>query len=104
MWPSDDRVDFNLRPGIEPASSIVINIGIPIWVMAPSVNTVANTIGMRDNVRLTDGAYPSVNIGLEDTSLYRAQQTLLSYQETAVKIPVVADNSSVQLIQALGGR
>src|SRR5579875_3363403 len=80
------------------ASSTVINIGAPIWVMDPSVNTVANTIGIPDYtldavrsitgvdyavplfsggalVRLTDGTYQSVNvIGLDDTSLYGRPQ------------------------------
>ena len=80
------------------ASSTVINIGAPIWVMDPSVNTVANTIGMPDYtldavrsmkgvdyavplfsggalVRLTDGTYQSVNvIGLDDTSLFGRPQ------------------------------
>lgn len=32
------------------ASSTVLNIGAPIWVMDPAVNTVANTIGMPDYV------------------------------------------------------
>jgi len=76
------------------ASSTVINIGAQIWVMDPSVNTVANTIGMPDYVldatrsmpgvkyavplfsggalvKLTDGTYQSVSvIGLDDTSLF----------------------------------
>lgn len=80
------------------ASSTVINIGAPIWVMDPSVNTVANTIGMPDYtldavrsmngvdyavplfsggalVRLADGTYQSVNvIGLDDTSLFGRPQ------------------------------
>lgn len=80
------------------ASSTVINIGAPIWVMDPSVNTVANTIGMPDYtldavrsmkgvdyavplfsggalVRLADGTYQSVSvIGLDDTSLFGRPQ------------------------------
>ena len=32
------------------ASSTVINIGASMWVMDPSVQTVANTIGMPDYV------------------------------------------------------
>jgi putative ABC transport system permease protein len=80
------------------ASSTVINIGAPIWVMDPSVNTIANTIGIPDYtldavrsmkgveyavplfsggalVRLTDGSYQSVNvIGLDDTSLFGRPQ------------------------------
>ena len=75
------------------ASATVINIGAPIWVMDPAVQTVSNTIGMPDYVldaarsmqgvqyavplysggglaRLPDGNYQSVNvIGLDDTSL-----------------------------------
>ena len=80
------------------ASSTVINIGAQMWVMDPSVNTVANTIGMPDYtldavrsmkgvqyavplfsggalVRLTDGTYESVNVlGLDDTSLFGRPQ------------------------------
>jgi len=80
------------------ASSTVINIGAPIWVMDPAVNTVANTIGMPDYVldavrsmdgvkyavplfsggelvKLTDGTYQSVSvIGLDDTSLFGRPQ------------------------------
>ncbi|HUA82869.1 MAG TPA: ABC transporter permease [Bryobacteraceae bacterium] len=75
------------------ASATVINLGASMWVMDPSVQTVANTIGMPDYVldavrsipgvryavplysggalvKLSDGAYQSVNvIGLDDTSL-----------------------------------
>jgi len=80
------------------ASSTVINIGAQMWVMDPSVNTVANTIGMPDYtldavrsmkgvqyavplfsggalVRLSDGTYESVNVlGLDDTSLFGRPQ------------------------------
>jgi putative ABC transport system permease protein len=80
------------------ASATVINIGATIWVMDPSVQTVANTIGMPDYtldavrsmngvkfavpmfsggalVRLRDGTYQSVNvIGLDDSSLFGRPQ------------------------------
>lgn len=80
------------------ASSTVINIDAPVWVMDPSVNTVANTIGMPDYtldavrsmqgvayavplfsggalVKLADGSYQSVSVlGLDDTSLYGRPQ------------------------------
>ena len=76
------------------ASATVINLGANVWVMDPSVQTVANTIGMPDYVldaarsmdgvdyavpvysggalvKLADGTYQSVNVvGLDDTSLY----------------------------------
>ena len=76
------------------ASSTIINIGAPLWVMDPAVETVANSIGMPDYVleavrsmqgvkyavplysggalvRLPDGTYQSVTvIGLDDTSLF----------------------------------
>jgi putative ABC transport system permease protein len=76
------------------ASSTVINIGAPLWVMDPAVETVSNSVGMPayvlDAVRsmqgvkyavplysggalvkLADGNYQSVTvIGLDDTSLY----------------------------------
>jgi putative ABC transport system permease protein len=76
------------------ASATVINLGAEIWVMDPSVQTVANTIGMPDYildaarsiqgveyavpvysggalVKLTDGTWQAVNVlGLDDTSLY----------------------------------
>ena len=76
------------------ASSTVINIGAPLWVMDPAVETVSNSVGMPayalDAVRsmqgvkyavplysggalvkLSDGNYQSVTvIGLDDTSLY----------------------------------
>ncbi len=75
------------------ASATVINIGSTLWVMDPSVQTVANTVGMPDYVldavrsmqgvkyavplytggglaKLPDGIYQTVNIvGLDDTSL-----------------------------------
>jgi putative ABC transport system permease protein len=80
------------------ASSTVINIGAPIWVMDPAVQTVANTIAMPDYtldavrsmegvkyavplfsggalVKLLDGTYQSVTvIGLDDTSLFGRPQ------------------------------
>jgi len=76
------------------ASATVINIGADIWVMDPSVQTVANTIGIPDYVldavrsirgvkfavplfsggalvKLDNGTYQAVNvIGLDDTSLF----------------------------------
>jgi len=76
------------------ASSTVINIGAPVWVMDPAVETVSNSVGMPDYVldavrsmqgvryavplysggalvKLADGNYQSVTvIGLDDTSLY----------------------------------
>ena len=76
------------------ASATVINIGASIWVMDPSVQTVANTIGIPDYtldavrsmqgvkyavplfsggalVKLEDGTYQAVNVvGLDDTSLF----------------------------------
>jgi putative ABC transport system permease protein len=75
------------------SSATVINIGAGIWVMDPSVQTVANTIGMPDYVldavrsvkgvkyavplysggallKLPSGAYQSANvIGLDDSTL-----------------------------------
>ena len=80
------------------ASATVINIGAKVWVMDPSVQTVANTIGMPDYtldavrsmngvkfavplfsggalVKLQDGTYQAVNvIGLDDTSLFGRPQ------------------------------
>jgi putative ABC transport system permease protein len=80
------------------ASATVINIGARIWVMDPSVQTVANTIGMPDYtldavrsmdgvkfavplfsggalVKLRDGTYQPVTvIGLDDTSLFGRPQ------------------------------
>src|SRR5580658_11213702 len=76
------------------ASATVINLGAEVWIMDPSVQTVANTIGMPDYVldaarsiqgvnyavpvytggalvKLADGAYQSANVvGLDDTSLF----------------------------------
>jgi putative ABC transport system permease protein len=76
------------------ASSTVINIGAPVWVMDPAVETVSNSVGIPDYVldavrsmqgvkyavplysggalvKLADGNYQSVTvIGLDDTSLY----------------------------------
>lgn len=80
------------------ASATVSNIGADIWVMDPSVQTVANTIGMPNYVldairsipgvkyavplfsggalvKLESGAYQAVNvIGLDDTSLFGRPQ------------------------------
>jgi putative ABC transport system permease protein len=82
------------------ASSTVINIGSSIWVMDPSVQTVANTIPLPDYVldevrsipgvkyavpfysgsallKLNDGTYQAANvIGLDDTSLVGRPQLL----------------------------
>jgi putative ABC transport system permease protein len=82
------------------ASSTVINIGASIWVMDPSVQTVANTIPVPDYVldevrsipgvkyavplysgsallKLTDGTYQAANvIGLDDSSLVGRPQLL----------------------------
>ncbi|HTW35341.1 MAG TPA: ABC transporter permease [Rhizomicrobium sp.] len=76
------------------ASATVINIGASVWVMDPSVQTVANTIPLPDYVldevrsipgvkyavplysgaallKLRDGTYQAANIvGLDDTSLF----------------------------------
>jgi putative ABC transport system permease protein len=76
------------------ASSTVINVGAPLWVMDPAVETVSNSVGMPNYVldavrsmqgvkyavplytggaliKLPDGNYQSVTvIGLDDTSLY----------------------------------
>jgi putative ABC transport system permease protein len=76
------------------SSSTVTNIGAPVWVMDPNVQTVANSIGMPDYVlnavrsidgvryavplysgaallRLADGSYQAVTvIGLDDTTLF----------------------------------
>jgi putative ABC transport system permease protein len=80
------------------ASATVINIGADIWVMDPSVQTVANTIGMPDYVldaarsipgvkfavplfsggalvKLANGTYQAVTVvGLDDTSLFGRPQ------------------------------
>jgi len=76
------------------ASATVINLGAPMWIMDPAVQTVANTIGMPDYVldaarsmdgvnyavpvysggalvKLADGFYQPVTVvGLDDVSLY----------------------------------
>lgn len=76
------------------ASATVINIGAKVWVMDPSVNTVANSIGIPEYVldatrsipgvkyavplfsggalvKLQDGTYQSVNVvGLDDSTLF----------------------------------
>jgi len=83
------------------ASATVINIGASIWVMDPSIQTVANTIALPDYVldevrsipgvkyavplysgtallKLRDGVYQAANIvGLDDTSLF-GRPTLLA--------------------------
>jgi len=75
------------------ASATILNVGAPMWVMDPAVQTVSNTVGMPDYVldavrsmqgvkyavplysggglvKLADGSYQSVNVvGLDDTSL-----------------------------------
>jgi putative ABC transport system permease protein len=80
------------------ASATVINLGAEVWIMDPSVQTVASTIGMPDYVldavrsmqgvsyavpvysggalvKLSDGAYQSVTVvGLDDTSLFGRPQ------------------------------
>jgi putative ABC transport system permease protein len=80
------------------ASATVINLGASMWIMDPSVQTVANTIGMPDYVldavrsmkgvsyavpvysggalvKLADGTYQSANVvGLDDTSLFGRPQ------------------------------
>jgi putative ABC transport system permease protein len=82
------------------ASATVLNLGASMWIMDPSVQTVANTIGMPDYildaarsmqgvkyavplysggalVKLSDGMYQAVNIvGLDDTSLFGRPQLL----------------------------
>ncbi len=82
------------------ASATVINLGASVWVMDPSVQTVANTIGMPDYVldavrsmegvdyavpvysggalvKRADGLYQSVTVvGLDDTSLFGRPQLL----------------------------
>jgi len=76
------------------SSATITNIGAPMWVMDPAVQTPANSIGMPDYVldavrsmqgvsyavplyvstalvKLSDGAYQAASIvGLDDTSLY----------------------------------
>jgi putative ABC transport system permease protein len=98
------------------ASATVINIGADIWVMDPSVQTVANTIGMPDYVlsatrsirgvkyavplfsggalvKLADGTYQAVSvIGLDDTSLFgRPQMSQGSIKD------IFAENSFIVL-------
>ena len=82
------------------ASATVINLGASMWIMDPSVQTVASTIGMPDFVldaarsirgvdyavpvysggalvKLADGAYQAVTVvGLDDTSLFGRPQLL----------------------------
>jgi len=82
------------------ASATVINLGANVWIMDPSVQTVANTIGMPDYVldaarsmdgvdyavpvysggalvKLVDGTYQSVTVvGLDDTSLFGRPQLI----------------------------
>lgn len=82
------------------ASATVINLGASMWIMDPSVQTVANTIGMPDYVldavrsvpgvlyavpvysggalvKLSDGTYQAVTVvGLDDTSLVGRPQLL----------------------------
>jgi len=82
------------------ASSTVINIGAPVWVMDPSVETISNSVGMPDYVldavrsmqgvkyavplysggalvKLGDGTWQSVTVvGLDDTSLYGRPELL----------------------------
>jgi putative ABC transport system permease protein len=82
------------------ASSTIINVGAPMWVMDPAVQTIANSIGMPDYmldavrsiegvkyavplysggalVKLPDGTYQSVTVvGLDDTSLFGRPQLL----------------------------
>jgi putative ABC transport system permease protein len=96
------------------ASATVINIGARIWVMDPSVQTVANTIGMPDYtldavrsmdgvkfavplfsggalVKLRDGTYQAVTvIGLDDTSLFGRPQMELGKIEN-----IYAENSFI---------
>ena len=82
------------------SSATVFNLGASMWIMDPSVNTVANTIGMPDYVldavrsmqgvnyavplysggalvKLADGTYQSVTVvGLDDTSLFGRPQLI----------------------------
>ncbi len=82
------------------ASATVINLGASVWIMDPSVQTVANTIGIPDYVldavrsmqgvnyavpvytggalvKRSDGFYQAVNVvGLDDTSLFGRPQLL----------------------------
>ncbi len=87
------------------ASATVINIGASIWVMDPSVQTVANTIPVPDYVldevrsipgvkyavplysgaallKLHDGTYQAANvIGLDDSSLFGRPQLISGHIE-----------------------
>jgi putative ABC transport system permease protein len=98
------------------ASATVINIGADIWVMDPSVQTVANTIGLPSYVldatrsipgvkfavplfsggalvKLGDGTYQAVNVvGLDDTSLFGRPQML----EGSIQ-DIFAENSFIVL-------
>jgi len=82
------------------ASATVINLGASMWIMDPSVQTVANTIGMPDYVldaarsmrgvefavpvysggalvKMSDGVYQAVTVvGLDDNSLFGRPQLL----------------------------
>jgi putative ABC transport system permease protein len=82
------------------ASATVFNLDASMWIMDPSVQTVANTIGIPDYlldaarsiqgvsyavpvysggalVKLADGTYQAVNVvGLDDTSLFGRPQLL----------------------------
>ena len=82
------------------ASATVVNVGASIWVMVPSIQTVANTIPVPDFVqdevrsipgvkyavplysgsallKLSDGTYQAANImGLDDTSLFGRPEML----------------------------
>jgi len=82
------------------ASATVINLGASMWIMDPSVQTVANTIGMPDYVldavrsmdgvsyavpvysggalvKMSDGMYQAVTVvGLDDVSLFGRPQLI----------------------------
>ena len=115
------------------ASATVINLGASMWIMDPSVQTEANTIGMPDYVldavrstqgvnyavpvysggdlvKLADGGYQAVTVevrydaGLDPyLNVISAQAVLLNDQETAVNFRMQRMLASVQLIKALGG-
>ena len=98
------------------SSSTVINIGASMWVMDPSVQTVANTIPMPDSVldevrslpgvkyavplysggallKLRDGSYQAANvIGLDDTSLFGRPELLTGSIES-----IFAENSFIAI-------
>jgi putative ABC transport system permease protein len=98
------------------ASATVINIGADIWVMDPSVQTVANTIGLPGYVldatrsipgvkfavplfsggalvKLGNGTYQAVNVvGLDDTSLFGRPRML----EGSIQ-DIFAENSFIVL-------